>query len=42
MPPQASKHHVLHSLDIHQVDHLDENELRAWSEQASNLPGERM
>lgn len=42
MPPKASKHDEVRYLDIHENDQLDEDELRSWIEQASNLLGEKM
>jgi hypothetical protein len=42
MPPKASKHEEVRYLDIREDDKLDEDQLRSWIEQASNLPGERM
>ncbi|NED97713.1 DUF1801 domain-containing protein [Phytoactinopolyspora alkaliphila] len=42
MPPKASKHDEVRYLDIHEDDELDEDQLRSWIEQASNLPGQRM
>lgn len=42
MPPKASKHDEVRYLDIRQEDKLDENQLRSWIEQASDLPGENM
>jgi hypothetical protein len=41
-PPKASKHPEVRYLDIHEDDELDEDLLRAWFEQASALPGEKM
>lgn len=42
VPPKASKHDEVRYLDIHEEEDLDENQLTAWVEQASNLPGEKM
>jgi hypothetical protein len=42
MPPKASKHDEVRHFDIHEGDDLDEDQLVAWFEQASNLPGEKM
>jgi hypothetical protein len=42
MPPKASKHDEVRYLDIHEDEDLDEGQLVAWIEQASNLPGEKM
>jgi hypothetical protein len=41
-PPKASKHPEVRYLDIHEDDELDEAQLRAWIEQASELPGEKV
>ena len=41
-PPKASKHPEVRYLDIHEDDELDEDQLRSWIRQASELPGERM
>jgi hypothetical protein len=38
-PPGASKHDDVRYLDIREDDHLDENLLRSWIRQASELPG---
>jgi hypothetical protein len=38
---QASKHDEVRYFDIHEDDDLDEDQLVAWIEQASNLPGEK-
>src|SRR4051812_27294658 len=38
-PPGASKQKDIRDLDIHEGDHLDEAELRAWVTQASQFPG---
>jgi hypothetical protein len=42
LPPKESKHAEVRYLDIHEDDELDENQLRSWIDQASNLPGEKM
>jgi len=42
VPPKASKHAEVRYLDIREHDALDEDVLRSWIEQASNLPGEKM
>jgi hypothetical protein len=42
VPPKASKHAEVRYLDIHEDDELDEDQLVAWIEQASNLPGEKV
>jgi hypothetical protein len=42
VPPKPSKHIEVRYLDIHEHDDLDEDQLRSWIEQASNLPGEKM
>jgi hypothetical protein len=42
VPPGESRHKEVRYLDIHEDDELDEGELAAWVEQASQLPGERM
>lgn len=41
-PPKASKHPEVRYLDIHEDDDPDEDQLRSWIEQASELPGEKM
>ncbi len=41
-PPKSSKHPDVRYLDIHEHDELDERQLTAWFEQASELPGERL
>lgn len=41
-PPKASKHPEVRYLDIHQDDDLDEDRLRSWIRQASELPGEKV
>jgi hypothetical protein len=41
-PPVASRHAEVRYLHIHEGDDLDETQLAAWVEQASQLPGERM
>jgi hypothetical protein len=42
VPPGESKHRQVRYLDVHEDDQLDEAQLTAWVEQASQLPGERM
>jgi hypothetical protein len=42
VPPKASKHDEVRYLDIHQDDRLDEDQVVAWIEQASKLPGEKL
>ena len=42
LPPKASKHPEVRYFDIHEDDHLDEQQLVSWISQASRLPGERM
>ncbi|HZQ30967.1 MAG TPA: DUF1801 domain-containing protein [Mycobacterium sp.] len=42
MPPKASRQGDVRYFDIHEDDELDENQLRSWIEQASNLPGEKL
>lgn len=42
LPPKASEHDEVRYLDIHEGDDLDEEQLRSWIEQSSNLPGEDM
>ena len=42
VPPKASKHEEVRYFDIHEDDELDEDQLRSWTEQASQLPGEEM
>ena len=42
MPPKASKHDEVRYLDIRGEDDLDEDQLRSWIEQASDLPAEKM
>jgi hypothetical protein len=42
VPPGESKSQDTRYLDIHEDDQLDEAQLVAWVEQASQLPGERM
>ncbi len=42
VPPGESKHQEVRYLDIYEDDQLDEAQLAAWVEQASQLPGERM
>lgn len=41
-PPKASKHAEVRYLDIREDDEPGENQLRAWIEQASKLPGEKI
>ena len=41
-PPKASKHPEVRYLDIHEDDDLDEQQLRSWIEQASELPHEKV
>lgn len=40
VPPKKAKHPEVRYLDIHEDDDLDEDQLVAWIEQASRLPGE--
>ena len=42
VPPGESKQKDVRYFHIHEDDHLDEAQLAAWVEQASQLPGERM
>ena len=42
LPPGESKHKDVRYLDIHEDDQLDDAQIAAWVEQASQLPGERM
>ena len=42
LPPKASKHDEVRYLDIHEDDQLDEDQLRSWIEQSSELPGAAM
>jgi hypothetical protein len=42
VPPGASKHKDVRYLDIHEHGQIDEAQLAAWIEQASQLPGEKM
>ena len=42
VPPGESKSKEARYLDIHEDDQLDEAQLAAWVNQASQLPGERM
>lgn len=42
VPPVASKSGDTRYFHIHENDHLDETQLAAWIQQASQLPGERM
>ena len=39
-PPKASKHPDVRYLDIHEDDEVDEEQLSAWFEDGSRLPGE--
>ena len=39
-PRKAGKHPEVRYLDIHEGDELDDDQLVAWIEQASRLPGE--
>ncbi len=39
-PPKSAKHPEVRYLDIHENDDLDEAQLVAWIEHASQLPGE--
>jgi len=41
-PPGVSRQKEVRHLDIHEDDGIDEAQLVAWVEQASQLPGERM
>jgi hypothetical protein len=41
-PPGESKHKEVRYLDIHEGAELDEVQLAAWLEQASQLPGEKL
>jgi hypothetical protein len=41
-PPKESSYPERRYLDIHEGDDLDEDQLVAWIEQASNLPGEKL
>ena len=40
VPPKGSTHPEVRYLDLHEDDELDEEQLRSWIEQASQLPGE--
>ncbi|MGZ2380557.1 DUF1801 domain-containing protein [Rhizobium leguminosarum] len=42
VPPGESKQKEVRYFHIHEEDRLDEAQLAAWVEQASQLPGERM
>lgn len=42
VPPGESKHKNVRYLDIREDDPLDEAQLTAWVQQASQLPGERL
>jgi hypothetical protein len=42
VPPGASKSKDTRYLDIREDDQLDEAQLAAWAQQASQLPGERL
>lgn len=42
MPPKSSKHAEIRYFDIREDDELDEEQLRSWIEQASQLPGQKM
>lgn len=42
IPPGKSKQKEVRYFHIHEADQLDEAQLAAWVEQASQLPGERM
>jgi hypothetical protein len=42
LPPGESKHKEVRYLDIHEHDELDEAQLVAWVQQASQLPGEHL
>ena len=42
LPPGESRHKEVRYLDIHEDDQLDEAQLAAWVQQASQLPGEQM
>jgi hypothetical protein len=41
-PPGESKQKEVRYLDIHEDDQLDEDQVVAWVEQASRLPGEHL
>jgi len=40
VPPGTSKHQQVRYLDIHEDEEIDEAQLAAWVEQASELPGD--
>ena len=42
VPPKPSKHPEMRYVDIYENDTFDENQFRAWIEQAAKLPGEKM
>lgn len=42
MPPKSSKHAEIRYFDIREDDKFDEEQLRSWIEQASQLPGQKM
>jgi hypothetical protein len=42
MPPGESKTPETRYLDIHEDDHPDDKQLKAWVKQASKLPGEKL
>jgi hypothetical protein len=42
LPPGESKQKDVRYLDVYEDDELDEAQLAAWIEQASQLPGERL
>ncbi len=42
VPPKSSNHDEVRYLDIHEDDELDEDQLRAWVEQAAALPGTKV
>jgi hypothetical protein len=41
-PPKAAKHPEVRYLDLRETDELDEGQLVAWIEHASQLPGEKV
>jgi hypothetical protein len=41
-PPKAAKHPEVRYLDLRETDELDEAQLVAWIEHASQLPGEKV
>lgn len=41
-PPKSSKHPDVRYLNVRQHDHIDENRLTSWFEQASRIPGVRL